>query len=76
MRNKCYALLFKCCPSHFYHLIHNSLWIKFKGAPSRWSAHRIRAENEGQFDATIAVKEGRPVLFTGEVLAFFKLNIK
>lgn len=38
-----------------------------KGASSSWSAHKIRAENESQFDAMKAVKEGRPVLFTGEV---------
>lgn len=39
-----------------------------KGASSRWSAHRIRAEHENKFDAIKAAKEGRPVLFTGEVM--------
>lgn len=62
------CLLHKICSSDFYYLIHNSMWIIFKGAPSSWSAHRIRAETGGQFDATLAVREGRPVLFTGEVL--------
>lgn len=38
-----------------------------KGASSRWSAHRIRAEDESKFDAVRAAKEGRPVYFTGEV---------
>lgn len=41
--------------------------ILFKGASSQWSAHRIRAEYEGKFDAIKAAKEGHPVLFTGEV---------
>ncbi|KAL8495103.1 hypothetical protein ACS0TY_019316 [Phlomoides rotata] len=49
-----------------YALMHESIYCQ--GAPSSWSAHRIRAENEGQFDATIAIKEGRPVLFTGEMV--------
>lgn len=38
-----------------------------KGASSRWSAHRIRDEYGNKFDAAKAAKEGRPVLFTGEV---------
>jgi len=38
-----------------------------KGASSQWSADRIRAENESKFDAIKAVKDGHPVLFTGEV---------
>lgn len=45
----------------------NLILSVFKGASSSWSAHRISAENESQFDASKAVKEGRPVLFTGEV---------
>lgn len=38
-----------------------------KGGSSRWAAQRIRAEDEGKFDAVRAAKEGRPVFFTGEV---------
>ena len=38
-----------------------------KGAASRWAAHRTRFEHESKFDAIKAAKEGRPVLFTGEV---------
>ncbi|KAL0464851.1 UNVERIFIED_CONTAM: Proline iminopeptidase [Sesamum latifolium] len=49
-----------------YALMHESIYCQ--GASSRWSAHRIRAENESQFDAIKAVKEGRPVLFTGEMI--------
>ncbi|KAL2233847.1 UNVERIFIED_CONTAM: Proline iminopeptidase [Sesamum indicum] len=48
-----------------YALMHESIYCQ--GASSSWSAHRIRAENESQFDAIKAVKEGHPVLFTGEV---------
>ncbi|KAL0379462.1 UNVERIFIED_CONTAM: Proline iminopeptidase [Sesamum angustifolium] len=49
-----------------YALMHESIYCQ--GASSSWSAHRIRAENESQFDALKAVKEGRPVLFTGEMI--------
>lgn len=49
-----------------YALMHESIYCQ--GASSSWSAHRIRAENESQFDASKAVKEGRPVLFTGEMV--------
>ena len=38
-----------------------------QGASSSWSAHRIRSEDEGKFDAIKAAKEGRPVPFMGEV---------
>ncbi|KAI3444487.1 hypothetical protein Pfo_001152 [Paulownia fortunei] len=47
-------------------LMHESIYCQ--GASSSWSAHRIRAENESQFDAIKAVKEGCPVLFTGEMM--------
>ncbi|KAG6427179.1 hypothetical protein SASPL_111419 [Salvia splendens] len=49
-----------------YALMHESIYCQ--GASSSWSAHRIRAENESQFDAMKAIKEGRPVLFTGEMI--------
>ncbi|KAK6140802.1 hypothetical protein DH2020_025456 [Rehmannia glutinosa] len=49
-----------------YALMHESIYCQ--GASSSWSAHRIRAENENQFDAIKAVNEGRPVLFTGEMI--------
>ncbi|KAJ9681397.1 hypothetical protein PVL29_020330 [Vitis rotundifolia] len=49
-----------------YALLHESIYCQ--GASSRWSAHRIRAKDEGKFDATKAAKEGRPVLFSGEMI--------
>ncbi|XP_057499413.1 uncharacterized protein LOC130783683 [Actinidia eriantha] len=49
-----------------YALLHESIYCQ--GASSRWSAHRIRAEDGGRFDAIQAAKEGRPVLFTGEMI--------
>ncbi|KAK9279410.1 hypothetical protein L1049_013089 [Liquidambar formosana] len=49
-----------------YALMHESIYCQ--GAPSRWSANRIRAEDEGKFDAIKAAKEGRHVLFTGEMI--------
>ncbi|CAI9764181.1 unnamed protein product [Fraxinus pennsylvanica] len=49
-----------------YALMHESIYCQ--GASSLWSAHRVRTENGGQFDAVKAVKEGRPVLFTGEMI--------
>ncbi|KAL2468728.1 alpha/beta-hydrolase superfamily protein [Forsythia ovata] len=49
-----------------YALMHESIYCQ--GAPSLWSAHRIRNENDNQFDAIKAVKEERPVLFTGEMI--------
>lgn len=52
---------------HFSFSYLNLILCDKKGASSSWSAHKIRAENESQFDAMKAVKEGRPVLFTGEV---------
>ncbi|XP_057780404.1 uncharacterized protein LOC130998972 [Salvia miltiorrhiza] len=55
---------FDCNP--LYALMHESIYCQ--GASSSWSAHRIRAENESRFDAMKAVKEGRPVLFTGEMI--------
>ncbi|CAK9134373.1 unnamed protein product [Ilex paraguariensis] len=49
-----------------YALMHESIYCQ--GAPSRWSANRVRAENEDKFDAIKAAKEGHPVLFTGEMI--------
>ncbi|XP_051148165.1 uncharacterized protein LOC127263186 [Andrographis paniculata] len=49
-----------------YAIMHESIYCQ--RASSSWSAHRIRAENDRQFDAIKAVKEGRPVLFTGEMI--------
>ncbi|KAL6982060.1 hypothetical protein U1Q18_023676 [Sarracenia purpurea var. burkii] len=49
-----------------YALLHESIYCQ--GASSRWSALRIRAEDEGKFDANLAAKEGRPVPFTGEMI--------
>ncbi|XP_075519137.1 uncharacterized protein LOC142553041 isoform X2 [Primulina tabacum] len=39
-----------------------------KGSSSSWSAHRTRLEFDSQFDAIKSVKEGRPVLLTGEMV--------
>lgn len=50
----------------YYHFLNTYCYLK--GSSSRWSAHRIRAENEDKFDAIKAVREGRPVMFTGEVM--------
>lgn len=49
-----------------YALMHESIYCQ--GASSRWSAHRISAENDSKFDALKAAKEGRPILFTGEMI--------
>ncbi|XP_038681737.1 proline iminopeptidase-like [Tripterygium wilfordii] len=49
-----------------YALMHESIYCQ--GASSQWSAQKIRAENESKFDAIRAAKEGRPVLFTGEMI--------
>lgn len=49
-----------------YALLHESIYCQ--GASSQWSAHRIRAEVQDRFDAIKAAKEGRPVLFTGEMI--------
>ncbi|OVA16947.1 Alpha/beta hydrolase fold-1 [Macleaya cordata] len=49
-----------------YALLHESIYCQ--GAPSKWSAHRIRNEHESKFNAIKAAKEGRPVLFTGEMI--------
>ncbi|KAF5946272.1 hypothetical protein HYC85_016500 [Camellia sinensis] len=48
-----------------YAILHESIYCQ--GTSSRWSAKRIRDEDGGKFDAIKAAKEGRPVLFTGEV---------
>ncbi|XP_077251385.1 alpha/beta-Hydrolases superfamily protein [Tasmannia lanceolata] len=49
-----------------YVLLHESIYCQ--GFSSRWSAHRVRVEFENMFDAIKAAKEGRPVLFTGEMI--------
>ncbi|KAF8380165.1 hypothetical protein HHK36_027648 [Tetracentron sinense] len=49
-----------------YALLHESIYCQ--GAPSQWSAKRIRAEHENRFDAIKAAKEGHPVPFTGEMI--------
>ncbi|KAL7121456.1 hypothetical protein ACP275_02G182900 [Erythranthe tilingii] len=47
-------------------IMHETIYCQ--GASSSWSAHRIKAETDSQFDAVKAAKEGRPVLFTGEMV--------
>ncbi|XXG82469.1 hypothetical protein AAC387_Pa10g0410 [Persea americana] len=49
-----------------YALLHESIYCQ--GASSQWSAHRVRVEYDSKFDAIKAVKENRPVLFTGEMI--------
>lgn len=49
-----------------YALLHEAIYCQ--GASSRWSAHRIRDDYGNKFDAAKAAKEGRPVLFTGEMI--------
>lgn len=50
-----------------YVLLHEAIYCQ--GGASRWAAHRVRlAEFEPQFDAVAAAMEGRPVLFTGEMV--------
>ncbi|XP_050235601.1 uncharacterized protein LOC126685718 [Mercurialis annua] len=49
-----------------YALLHESIYCQ--GASSKWAAHRIMAEDNGQFNAIKAAKEGRPVFFTGEMV--------
>uniref|UniRef100_A0A2N9FPR3 AB hydrolase-1 domain-containing protein n=1 Tax=Fagus sylvatica TaxID=28930 RepID=A0A2N9FPR3_FAGSY len=56
-----------------YALLHESIYCQ--GASSRWSANRIRSEDEGKFDAINAAKEGRPVLFTGELMGMGKSSV-
>ncbi|KAK1286321.1 hypothetical protein QJS10_CPB20g02155 [Acorus calamus] len=49
-----------------YALLHESIYCE--GTSSRWSAHKVRGEVESIFDPIKAVKEGRPVYFTGEMI--------
>lgn len=46
--------------------MHESIYCE--GAASQWSADRVRAKDDGKFDAIKAAKEGRPVYFTGEMI--------
>ena len=55
------------CVIFFLELPNFLMTFNLKGASSGWSAQRIRAKDEGKFDAVKAAKEGRLVLFTGEV---------
>ncbi|XWS76960.1 hypothetical protein CRYUN_Cryun01aG0223000 [Craigia yunnanensis] len=49
-----------------YAILHESIYCQ--GASSRWSAQRVRADHESKFDAIRAAKEGRRILFTGEMI--------
>ncbi|XP_042472942.1 proline iminopeptidase-like [Zingiber officinale] len=49
-----------------YALLHESIYCQ--GAPSKWSAQKIRSEHENIFDPIGAAKECRPVYFTGEMI--------
>ena len=48
-----------------YALLHEACYAQ--GAPTRWSAQRVRAEFP-EFDAARALEAGDPVLFTGEMI--------
>eukprot|EP00878_Enallax_costatus_P015971 GHUV01016746.1.p1 GENE.GHUV01016746.1~~GHUV01016746.1.p1 ORF type:complete len:163 (+),score=55.11 GHUV01016746.1:111-599(+) len=50
-----------------YALLHEAIYCQ--GAASNWSAHRIRQQHfSAEFDALAAAQEGRPVMFTGEMI--------
>ncbi|KAJ4798165.1 Proline iminopeptidase [Rhynchospora pubera] len=51
-----------------YAVLHESIYCQ--GASSKWSAHKVRSEPqyESLFDPFRAVKENRPVYFTGETI--------
>ncbi|CAM8945294.1 unnamed protein product [Rhodiola kirilowii] len=49
-----------------YALLHESIYCQ--AAASGWSAQKMRAEYESNFDAIKAAREARPVLFTGEMI--------
>ncbi|EXB51616.1 Proline iminopeptidase [Morus notabilis] len=49
-----------------YALLHEAIYCQ--GASSQWSANKIRAVYESEFDAIMAARERRPVLFTGEMI--------
>lgn len=67
-----YLLEKTCFANYFYFFILLITPLVLKGASSGWSAHKIRAEYENQFNAILAAKEGRPVYFTGEVSAILQ----
>ena len=48
-----------------YAVLHEACYAQ--GAPTHWSAQRIRAEF-GEFDAAAALDGGGPLLFTGEMI--------
>ncbi|HXZ63522.1 MAG TPA: alpha/beta fold hydrolase [Streptosporangiaceae bacterium] len=48
-----------------YALLHEACYAQ--GAPTRWAAHRVRAEFP-EFDALAALGSDAPVLFTGEMV--------
>ena len=51
-----------------YAMLHEAIYCQ--GAPSRWAAHRVRGAETyaAAFDAAAAAAEGRPVMFTGEMV--------
>jgi pimeloyl-ACP methyl ester carboxylesterase len=49
-----------------YALLHEPIYCQ-AGGSSQWAAHRAR-EAHPDFDATLAVQNGQPVLFTGEMV--------
>ncbi|KAK9743053.1 hypothetical protein RND81_03G213800 [Saponaria officinalis] len=61
---------FEVCSSFntnpLYAILHELIYCQ--GAASRWAAERVRQAHGSKFDAITAAKEGRPVLFTGEMI--------
>ena len=50
-----------------YALLHEAIYCQ--GEPSRWAAHRVRETHYGDaFDAVAAANNGKPVMFTGEMV--------
>ncbi|KAL9234498.1 hypothetical protein vseg_009367 [Gypsophila vaccaria] len=49
-----------------YAILHELIYCQ--ATASRWAAERVRQSHGSKFDAITAAKEGRPVLFTGEMI--------
>ncbi|XP_074557521.1 uncharacterized protein LOC141813454 [Curcuma longa] len=63
---KAFESLIEFDTNPLYALLHESIYCQ--GAPSQWSAQKIRNEHENIFDPIGAAKECRPVYFTGEMI--------
>lgn len=61
--------------SDLHHYLRFHLLPKIQGAASQWAAERVRKAHGSKLDAITTTKEGRPVLFTGEVSRFVKFSL-